>query len=773
MKKQIIIKNVEGSCHRCYESKIKRISEKKINFQNAKITYNVEEKEIYIAYDASNLQSPKSTLKDLGYQERDIYELSLVSDIDTKELDVAFKKPRKVKKDNFFVGLIKPSIGLLIGYTELCCILMSLLPVNMLFMVAALNLGLIVWLGWDYFKTAKSSLMYLMPAILVMLVIVTLPFIMPVAVSSWSFLWSVCLAFSVSTVVWTAWYIRQSLSMETLITLSISMAWLFSTLQLLIPVLSVAFGAQIYFHDSMIILGVVGIATQIKNSWSIQRNHWLVYENRQFVYKNSAAIAEEQIIVLSANTAYPFPLRILSEAQVEIDSSIRNDKNIKELRTAKQGDWILPWEDVQQISTNRPIYAKVGHFRKSRSVNTPGWADKIAQYFLPAMLTIACLAASLWYVFSPQTVAISYAIKAFMGVLMAACPCVLAVVAPICEAIGKEKVSQDTHTHLKDQVSVRHLSTINKVVFDKTGTLTEKTPVFSDNWPMRSGCEKTLTSKLQQQGKNIFILSGDDSATRYQHIIEHMALDTENVICHPVFSSSYKGEHSGAHYKSILLSWLALPDHTGYPENIIRLVEEYHNIKDDSQKKSNEKKMIDTLMVLEKNIKPLQNTHLLYIDDGPGLEKTIPGCLTLQCTGTNKGLTPSLVADGQIENPASLPKVFEIMWHTQNYLNEQLQLAMLYNVIAIPLMAGAFSFWLMPAPWIGALLMNVFSIYLIYRSKKLVDYLNEVTLPKVDSASFNPENSENIMNFLSSKKEIENQNGTRIDSLLMPRNTHA
>ena len=53
-----------------------------------------------------------------------------------------------------------------------------------------------------------------------------------------------------------------------------------------------------------------------------------------------------------------------------------------------------------------------------------------------------------------------------------------------------------------------------------------------------------------------------------------------------------------------------------------------------------------------------------------------------------------------------------------------------YNVIAIPIMAGALAFIFMPGPLVGAVLMNVFSIGLIYRSYALREQIEKRINPK-------------------------------------------
>ena len=152
-------------------------------------------------------------------------------------------------------------------------------------------------------------------------------------------------------------------------------------------------------------------------------------------------------------------------------------------------------------------------------------------------------------------------------------------------------------------------------------------------------------------------------------------------------------------------------------------------------KNKNTENMVQALQLLANDIKKVHKTHVLYVDDGPALTSAKPGCLTLQCADTTKGGALTPIADGQIENPANLPDVFRYMGYTRFYLSQQLVLAMLYNIIAIPLMAGALCFLFMPAPWMGAILMNLFSMGLIYRSKQLTSYLDNLVLPS-DALSY-------------------------------------
>ena len=53
-----------------------------------------------------------------------------------------------------------------------------------------------------------------------------------------------------------------------------------------------------------------------------------------------------------------------------------------------------------------------------------------------------------------------------------------------------------------------------------------------------------------------------------------------------------------------------------------------------TNKEDNTSELLVALKALQKDIKKVDKTHVLYVDDGPALATSKPGCLTLQCTDT-------------------------------------------------------------------------------------------------------------------------------------------
>ena len=105
-------------------------------------------------------------------------------------------------------------------------------------------------------------------------------------------------------------------------------------------------------------------------------------------------------------------------------------------------------------------------------------ADKITGIFVPAVATIATLAALLWILFGGSD-AWSHAFSAFVTVLIIACPCALGLATPTAIMVGTGK-GAGQGILIKDTDSLETLRKVNTIVMDKTGTLTQGIPKVTD-----------------------------------------------------------------------------------------------------------------------------------------------------------------------------------------------------------------------------------------------------------------------------------------------------
>ncbi|MEO8779527.1 MAG: heavy metal translocating P-type ATPase [Rhodanobacter sp.] len=105
-------------------------------------------------------------------------------------------------------------------------------------------------------------------------------------------------------------------------------------------------------------------------------------------------------------------------------------------------------------------------------------ADKVAGWFVPAVVTAAVLAFVVWAGFGPQP-QFSHALIAAVSVLVIACPCALGLATPISIMVASGRGAQ--HGVLfRDAGAIETLRDIDTLVLDKTGTLTEGKPSLSE-----------------------------------------------------------------------------------------------------------------------------------------------------------------------------------------------------------------------------------------------------------------------------------------------------
>lgn len=104
-------------------------------------------------------------------------------------------------------------------------------------------------------------------------------------------------------------------------------------------------------------------------------------------------------------------------------------------------------------------------------------ADKVSGVFVPVVITIAILAAVIWFVAGNQP--FSFALSIGIAVLVISCPCALGLATPTAIMVGTGK-GAEYGILVKSAESLEIAHQVQTVVLDKTGTLTEGKPVVTD-----------------------------------------------------------------------------------------------------------------------------------------------------------------------------------------------------------------------------------------------------------------------------------------------------
>ncbi len=101
-------------------------------------------------------------------------------------------------------------------------------------------------------------------------------------------------------------------------------------------------------------------------------------------------------------------------------------------------------------------------------------ADKVAAWFVPAVLLVAAATFVAWMVWGPEP-RLGFAITNAVAVLIIACPCALGLATPMSVMVGVGRGAQ-AGVLIRNAEAIEKLARITTLAVDKTGTLTEGKP---------------------------------------------------------------------------------------------------------------------------------------------------------------------------------------------------------------------------------------------------------------------------------------------------------
>ncbi len=101
-------------------------------------------------------------------------------------------------------------------------------------------------------------------------------------------------------------------------------------------------------------------------------------------------------------------------------------------------------------------------------------ADRVAGWFVPAVIGIAVVAFIAWATIGPEP-RLAHAIVNAVAVLIIACPCALGLATPMAIMVGTGRGAR-AGVLIKNAEALETLEKVDTIVFDKTGTLTEGKP---------------------------------------------------------------------------------------------------------------------------------------------------------------------------------------------------------------------------------------------------------------------------------------------------------
>jgi len=137
------------------------------------------------------------------------------------------------------------------------------------------------------------------------------------------------------------------------------------------------------------------------------------------------------------------------------------------------GSFIFKAERVGADTLLAQIVKMVSEAQRSRAP-VQRLADKVAGWFVPAVIAIAVLTFVAWAIWGPEP-RLAYALVNAIAVLIIACPCALGLATPMSIMAGTGR-GATAGILIRDAEALELLEKIDTLVVDKTGTLTEGKP---------------------------------------------------------------------------------------------------------------------------------------------------------------------------------------------------------------------------------------------------------------------------------------------------------
>ncbi len=137
------------------------------------------------------------------------------------------------------------------------------------------------------------------------------------------------------------------------------------------------------------------------------------------------------------------------------------------------GGFVMRAERVGSETLLAQIVAMASEAQRTRAP-IQQLTDVVASYFVPAVMGIAALTFAAWSIFGPQP-RLAHALINAVAVMIIACPCALGLATPMSIMVGTGRGAR-AGVLIRNAEALEVLAKVDTLVIDKTGTLTEGKP---------------------------------------------------------------------------------------------------------------------------------------------------------------------------------------------------------------------------------------------------------------------------------------------------------
>ncbi len=420
-------------------SNLKGVDKVSVNFAAEKANLQYDE-------DIISLDKIISAIKNLGYQTKEIEE---ISDVVEEEKLAREKEISTLKTKFWFAALL--SIPIFLGsFPEWFPWVAEILKDHLVLLILATPV--MFWSGWQFHRGAYKAILH------------------------------------------------RTADMNTLISVGTLAAYIYSGIVTFFPsvVASVGKMPEVYFDTATIIIALIllgrlleaiakGRASEaIKKLIGLQAKTARVIRDKKEVDIPIEKVVAGDIVLVRPGGKIPIDGKII-EGSSTIDESMITGESIPVDK--KVGDEVIG-ATINKTGSFKFKATKVGKetalaqiikiVQEAQGSKAPiqRLADKVTGYFVPVVIIIAILTFTIWYIFGPAPV-LTFSLLNFVAVLIIACPCALGLATPTAIMVGTGK-GAEKGILIRGGETLEEALKINTVVFDKTGTLTKGEPSVTD-----------------------------------------------------------------------------------------------------------------------------------------------------------------------------------------------------------------------------------------------------------------------------------------------------
>jgi Cu+-exporting ATPase len=302
--------------------------------------------------------------------------------------------------------------------------------------------------------------------------------------------------------------VHRSLNMFTLIALGTGTAYLYSVFATVVPQIFPALhrgaGGQIdvYFEPAAIIVALV-LLGQVLELRARSQTSGAIRALLGLAPKTAKRLDDQggEADVLLDQVQVGDRLRVRPGEKVPVDGTVveghssvdesmisgepipvEKDKGAKVVAGTVNGTggFVMRAERIGADTLLAQIVKMVSEAQRSRAP-IQRLADRVAAYFVPAVIVSAMITFVVWYFVGPQP-RFAHALVNAVAVLIVACPCALGLATPMAIMVGTGRGAR-AGILIRNAEALEVFGKVDTLIIDKTGTLTEGKPTLSSVIP--------------------------------------------------------------------------------------------------------------------------------------------------------------------------------------------------------------------------------------------------------------------------------------------------